>query len=329
MVAINANRSTFCSRKIIIIFLIPENLKLILIFIVLSQSHLKKSILFVINPISGGKNKNDFPNLVDKYLDTNIFQSNYILTEKVGHAGDITHEAVNKGIDIVVAVGGDGTINEIASALEGTNKVMGIIPCGSGNGLARSLGIPLSKKLAVIRLNQLNTDVIDSGTLNGRKFFNIAGMGFDAHISACFAENTTRGWQGYVKTTFSEISQYKSQQYRIQIDGVMYEREAFMVSIANSSQFGNNAYISPLASTKDGLLDVCIISPFPMSKIPLIGYQMFRKSTHKSKYIEIIRGKEIKIFRENAAAVHLDGEPLMMESEINIEIKPLSLSIIV
>ena len=290
---------------------------------------MKKSILFVINPISGGKNKNDFPNLAGKYLDSNKFQSNYTLTEKVGHASEITKQALKRGIDIVVAVGGDGTINEVASALEGTGILMGIIPCGSGNGLARSLGIPLSKKRAVLRLNDLRTDIIDTGLLNNRKFFNVAGMGFDAHISTCFAKNSTRSWQGYVKTTFNEIFQYKPQQYRIQIDGILYEREAFMVSIANSSQFGNNAYISPLASTKDGLLDVCIIRPFPMRKIPLIGYQMLRKLTHKSRYIEIIRGKEINIFRDNAAAVHLDGEPLMMKSEINIVIKPLSLSLIV
>lgn len=290
---------------------------------------MKKSILFVINPISGGKNKNDFPNLAGKYLDSNKFQSNYTLTEKVGHASEITKQALKRGIDIVVAVGGDGTINEVASALESTGILMGIIPCGSGNGLARSLGIPLSKKRAVLRLNDLRTDIIDTGLLNNRKFFNVAGMGFDAHISTCFAKNSTRGWQGYVKTTLNEIYQYKPQQYRIQIDGILYEREAFMVSIANSSQFGNNAFISPLASTKDGLLDVCIIRPFPMHKIPLIGYQMLSKLTHKSRYIEIIRGKEINIFRDNAAAVHLDGEPLMMKSEINIVIKPLSLSLIV
>ncbi len=289
---------------------------------------MKKSILFVINPISGGKTKLDFPRLADKYLDKSIFQANYAFTEKVGHAHEIALEALKRDMDIIVAVGGDGTINEVASAIVNSGKTMGIIPYGSGNGLARSLAIPLKSKQAIIRLNRLETNVIDSGVLNGKNFFNMAGMGFDAHISTRFAEDKTRGLQGYVRTTLTEIWQYKSQQYQIEIDGISYEREAFMVSIANSSQFGNNAHVSPFASVKDGLLDVCIIKPFPLYHFPLMGYHLFSKTAHKSKYVEIIKGKEIRIVRETAGAVHLDGEPQYMSSELEIHIKPLSLAIL-
>ena len=266
--------------------------------------------------------------MIDKYLDHQKFRSTYVFTERIGHAFELALTAVNNKTEIVVAVGGDGTINEIASSLEGTRCIMGIIPCGSGNGLARSLSIPLNNKKALLRLNNLSTDQIDSGTINGKKFFNMAGVGFDAHISKMFAQSITRGITGYVKTTFQELATYQAQQYSIYIDGTLYEREAFMISIANSSQFGNNAHISPFASLKDGLLDVCIIKPFPFYSFPLMGIQMFSKTAHRSKFVEIIKGKEIKILRKSSAPVHLDGEPENMTSELHISIRPLSLTIV-
>jgi YegS/Rv2252/BmrU family lipid kinase len=288
---------------------------------------LKKSILFIINPISGGKSKLDFPEQVGNYLDKSHFNVDFVFTEGVGHAQQIARE--NSETEIMVAVGGDGTINEIASVLEGTGKWMGIIPCGSGNGLARAMGIPLKDTDAILRLNNLNTTLIDSGILNNRKFFNMAGVGFDAHISKRFAEHTGRGVSGYFQTAFREISNYQSQNYVLQIDGKSYDRNAFMISIANSSQYGNNAHISPFASVRDGLLDVCIIRPFPLYLFPVMGYRMFNKTTHKSKFVEIIRGRDIRILRENGGAVHVDGEPQLMEAELNISIKPLSLAVLV
>ena len=289
---------------------------------------MKKNILFLINPISGGKNKLKFPEMASKYLDRDKFHANYLFTEKAGHAFEIASGMAKIDIDIVVAVGGDGTINEIASALQSTGKTMGIIPYGSGNGLARSLGIPMNDKQAVLRLNSLHVNAIDSGTVNGKNFFNMAGIGFDAHISARFAEDVNRGLSGYVRTTITEISQYRYQRYHLEIDGKLYERDAFMISIANSSQFGNNAHIAPFASLSDGLLDICIIKPFPLYQFPLMAYRMFSKTIHKSKYVEIIKAKEIRILRENPGAVHLDGEPMIMDSELKIGIKPLSLSVL-
>jgi diacylglycerol kinase (ATP) len=288
---------------------------------------LKKSILFIINPISGGKSKQNFPVMAAKFLDQSVFHSQFIFTEKEGHARELTCQNLDK--DVIVAVGGDGTINEIASILEGTGKWMGIIPSGSGNGLARSLAIPLKDHEAVSRLNNLNSTVIDSGTLNDRKFFNMAGVGFDAHISRCFADHTVRGLGGYVQTTFREISTYQPENYILEIDGKTYSRKAFMISIANSSQYGNNAHISPFASVRDGLLDVCVISPFPLYKFLGMGYRMFRKTTHKSKFVEIIQGRNVRILREKAGAVHVDGEPQMMDAELNISVKPLSLRVLI
>ncbi len=290
---------------------------------------MKKNITFLINPISGGKTKLNFPDLAAKFIDPGKFSPAYVFTEGPGHAHEMAIEMVKGDTDILVAVGGDGTINEIASAIDGSGKIMGIIPYGSGNGLARSLGISLNERRAVETLNKLNVSRIDSGTFNGRSFFNMAGIGFDAHISTIFASNVKRGLGGYVKTAVYEVSNYLCQNYILEIDGKRISRDAFMISIANSSQFGNNAHISPFASLKDGLLDVVITKPFPLYQFPVLGYRMFSRSTHRSKYVEIIRGKEISIVREGSGAIHLDGEPCEMASELKINIKPLSLSVLV
>lgn len=289
---------------------------------------MKKNILFVINPISGGKSKLNFAEKVFKYLNLNLFDPSFEFTEWHGHGIELARKAVDDGFDIVVAVGGDGTINEIASVLEGTKLAMGIIPFGSGNGLARSLNIPMNEIRAIKRLNKLKYQAIDSGLFNGRKFFNIAGVGFDALISARFAENVKRGFWGYLKTIFFEISAYKVQNYKIEIDSELIEREAFMISLANSSQFGNNAHIAPFASLTDGFLDICIVKPFPIYKAFFLGLRMFTKSTHKCNFVEILSGRNIKITRENSDEVHLDGEPIQMGLELNISIKPLSLIVL-
>ena len=289
---------------------------------------MKRKILFVINPISGGKTKYNFPVKIDKYLDKSKFDSECVFTEYRGHGSILAAEALRNGVDILVAVGGDGTINEVASEVEGTNKLMGIVPYGSGNGLARSLGIPIRDIHAIKRINRLHISKIDSGTFNGRKFFNMAGIGFDAQISSRFAENVKRGLTSYAKIAFSEVSNYNSQHYSLNIDGKEYQHQAFMISIANSSQYGNNAHISPFASLNDGMLDVCILKPFPLYKFPALVFRMFRKSTHKSNYLEIIQGSKIIITRESEAAIHLDGDPFNMGTTLTIGINSHSLNIL-
>lgn len=287
-----------------------------------------KNILFIINPISGGKDKRSLPDKIIQYLDLEKFNPDFVFTERINHAHELAKRAIDMGVDIVVAVGGDGTLNEVASVLVGSDQIMGIIPLGSGNGLARTLGIPVNEKEAIQRLNELKVDHIDSGIFNNRHFFGIAGIGFDAHVSACFASNQTRGLTGYIHTVLTEVIGYQSQHYTIEVDGKLFEREAFIISIANSSQYGNNAYIAPLASVRDGLLDVCIIRRFPLYYLPMIGFHLANKTAHQSKYIEIIKGKDIKIRREKAGIVHLDGEPELMEANIQIMVNPFSLHVI-
>jgi diacylglycerol kinase (ATP) len=288
----------------------------------------KLNIIFIINPISGGKDKTKIPGLIDRYLDKAKFNANYCITEYPGHASEIAAESALKNFDVLVAVGGDGTINEVSKQVLAQDKVLGILPFGSGNGLSRYLRIPMNTVKAIEVINGMHIKRIDTAIFNGKPYFNMAGMGFDAHISALFAADKNRGLSGYVKTGLKEMLDYQPQTYDITVDGQAYKRKAFVVSIANSSQYGNNTYISPEASITDGLLDVCIVKAFPLVKLPKLAFQMLRGSTHKSNMVEIIRGKEIKITRTSEAAIHIDGEPFIMGKEIDVYIVPRSLNII-
>ena len=289
----------------------------------------KINILFVINPISGGKAKLRIPALIDKYLNKEKFNANFFLTEYSGHATEIVEEAIAKDFDVFVAAGGDGTINEVASKVLEHGKVLGILPLGSGNGLARFLNIPQNLKEAILLINQFKTDRIDSAYFNNKSFFNLAGMGFDAHLSSAFSKDKKRGLAGYIKLSLKEVFSYKDEIYDIDVDGVNYKRKAFAVTIANSSQYGNNVYIAPDASVKDGLLDVCIIKPFSILKLPVLSYVLLKGTAEASEMIEIIKGKNIKISRPKDGPVHVDGEPLKMGKEIQIAVNPLSLEVIV
>jgi diacylglycerol kinase (ATP) len=289
----------------------------------------RSNILFIINPISGGKNKSELPLLIGKLLDPVKFFPSYSFTEYAGHAAELAEEAANRNFDVIVAVGGDGTINEVASKVRKFNKVLGIIPFGSGNGLARFLKIPLKAASAVQVINRLNILKIDTGLFNGNGFFNMAGMGFDAYISSIFAEDKSRGLSGYLKLGLKEVLNYKAQTYDLVIDGKEYTFKAFLISIANSSQYGNNAHIAPAASVTDGLFDICIVKEFPIMKLPVLAYQMLTATTHQSKFVDIIKGREIIIRRPEEGAIHIDGEPMFMGKDLQVSILPLSLNVIV
>lgn len=268
------------------------------------------------------------PDLIDQNIDKAVFDATIVFSDGVSHARIIALEAVGK-YDIIVAVGGDGTVNEIASAIVGSDTALGIVPYGSGNGLARFLGVPMNPNQAIQALVKGNAETIDSGTVNGQPFFNMAGMGFDAHISEVFSHGKKRGFISYIKSSIEEISRYGEQQYHIEIDGKVYERNAFMLSIANSSQYGNNAHISPKASVQDGLLDVCLIRKFPLWRFPEMGIRMLTKTSESTSYVEIIRGKQINVTRQTEGPIHLDGEPQVMGTAIHINIVPNSLKVIV
>ena len=289
---------------------------------------MKRKALFIINPISGGKKKDGVPELIKDTIDAGVMEPVIAFSDGVAHARVIASEAIGK-FDIVVAVGGDGTVNEVASAIVDTDTSLGIVPFGSGNGLSRFLGIPMDTRDAIKNLASGRTEIIDSARINGQPFFNMAGMGFDAHISEIFSHGKKRGFISYIKSSIKEVVGYQPQNYHLDIDGKKYDYKAFMLSIANSSQYGNNVHISPKASLQDGFLDVCVIKPFPLWRFPEMSMRMLIKATESSKYVEIIRGKQILIKREHTGPIHLDGEPQVAGTGIDITILPKSLKVIV
>ena len=260
-----------------------------------------------------------------------------LVTEKPGHATTIAKEAKNSGVDIVVAVGGDGTVNEIAKELVNTDTKLGIIPTGSGNGLARELKIPLKINKSIRLLDNCNVSQIDSCTINGNSFFNTAGTGLDAHVARLYAEGKKRGFKAYFDIVLSEFFKYKPQHYEIEIDSPptkvggkkYFKRKAMLVSLANGRQYGNNIYLSPEADIKDSLVDVCILKPFPKSRIVEFVYRIFNHTIYSFKYFEMFRAKGVTIKREHPATVHLDGEPVEMGKELVVSVVPKSLKVLV
>lgn len=288
----------------------------------------RKQLLFVINPISGGKRKTSFKKQVLDVLDLQRFDPTFQETSYVNHAYEIGLKAIKEQYDAVIAVGGDGTINELGSALVGANIPLGIVPEGSGNGLALYLGIPLNEAAAIRRINRFEFVEVDCGTINDRKFFNIAGLGFDASVSENFANENIRGPFGYMKSAINVLSKYKPASYKLTIDGKIYEREAFMISVANSPQYGNNAYIAPHASVSDGVLDVCIVKQFPLYTLPKMLFHLFNKSADQSDYVEIIPGRNIQIETSGKSPAHIDGEPVDLGNLLHIGVIPKALKVI-
>lgn len=289
----------------------------------------REKIAFIINPKSGTVSKKNIPDLVNESLNLRKYEPVIYFTREPGHAPRIAAKCLEEGIKKIIAVGGDGTVNEVARALIKSDAALGIIPCGSGNGLARYLGIPLKTPEAVSMLNNFEESKIDYGTINEHPFFCTCGVGFDAHIGNRFAQSTKRGFITYVKETIYAFFNYQPKKYRIKIDGVKYRHQAFMVTCANSGQYGNDAYISPSADIRDGLLDVCILSPFPKRKAFDIGLRLFKRTMDKSEYLTVIKGKKINIRRKKKGEVHMDGEPAFMGKKIKVRIEPLGLKVLI
>ena len=284
-------------------------------------------ILFIVNPISGTGKQKKLNSILGKTLDYNLFSPTIVHTERAGHATELSREAIGQ-YDYVVAVGGDGTVNEVVKGLTGSETTMGIIPVGSGNGLARHLNIPMDMDEAIKVINKRLTERIDTVKINDELSVNVSGVGFDAHVAHKFAKNGKRGSIPYVKIAATEFQKYKSEAYKIVADGKPMFRNAFMISLANSTQFGNNALISPEAKINDGLVDICILSEFPKVEAGAVAARLFNRTMHKSKFIEIIRASKVEIDTNHPIVGHIDGEPVIFNDMLNIEVQPASLSII-
>ena len=279
-------------------------------------------IRFIINTIAGTGKQKGVEDTIAKHLD------NYdiVYTQKGGDATRLSAEAVSDDIDAVIAVGGDGTVNECLIGMVNTKTALGVIPCGSGNGFAYHIGMGRTVEKSIVQLKNAKIETIDSCTANGAPFVNVSGIGFDAHIANLFTGLKERGFINYAKLIVKELS-YKPQEYTLQYEGLERKVKAYMISFANASQYGNDARISPMADVQDGLLDLVIVKAFPKWRIPFFLLKVARGKTHQSKYVEIIQSQNMNISAKNTL-LHLDGEPYKAKNPVEIQLLPRSLKIL-
>ncbi|MCX7638073.1 MAG: YegS/Rv2252/BmrU family lipid kinase [Cyclobacteriaceae bacterium] len=286
-----------------------------------------KKFLFIINKYSG---RGYQPRVEGKILDAcarNNTECTLEFTQKPGHARELARSGTDH-FDTIVAVGGDGTVNEVASGLVNTSVPLGIIPKGSGNGLARHLGIPMKYDRAVNTLFESKPLLIDTFELNGRLGVNVAGIGFDGHVANLFGDRSVRGLWGYTRLVVREFLHYRETEVTVQTDKHEYTSCDFMLAIANSSQYGNNARIAPHASLTDQLLHIVHVAKPPAFYVPLFIEKLFTGSLRENKFYksEVCQKACISLTRETP--FHIDGEPCGRAASFNICIKPATLSVL-
>ncbi len=287
-----------------------------------------KKLLIVLNPVAGARRRINLEEKAKEWLGSSfdVYFQNW---ERADF--DITQvvrkRVVEENFDIVVAAGGDGTVNRTAKALVNTETVFAILPLGSGNGLARHFKIPMSLEKAANVIINGKTIKMDTCLINNENFFCTAGTGFDAHIGHLFATAGKRGFKTYTKIVIREFKSYKSSVYKIIIDGREMERKAFLITVANANQYGNNVFIAPEANISDGLMNLVILKPFTLFHAPALAGRLFLKNFHKAAKTENYKAKEIVIYRKNNGPVHFDGEPALFEEELHFKILQASLNI--
>lgn len=288
----------------------------------------KKKIIYIVNPHSGVGKKSVIENAIREQTDNEQVEYEILHTKYHGHATELSRNYRDL-VDCVVAVGGDGTVNEVGSGLIGSSTALAIIPAGSGNGLARELDIPMRTSLAIEVVNELNIKKIDVMRVAEHFSLNMSGIGFDAFVSHEFAKVKTRGPLQYMNLITRKFPDYEAKDYILKIDGNILKSKAFLISFANSAQWGNNIRIAPKAQVDDGLIDVCILSDFPDVAIPSLLFSLFNQSIEKNKYDEIIKAKSIEIQNDRELKAHVDGEPIIIAPGTEISILPLALNVVI
>lgn len=291
----------------------------------------KKKIVFIINPRSGTGQHKRVEALIFQILDHEKFEITIANTEYRGHAKVLAKEFSEKSYDYIVSVGGDGTLNEVVNGMINSQAILGIVATGSGNGLARHLGISTNPSKAIKTINHEKVVKIDTVSLNEHVFISIAGIGFDAFVARQFSLSQTRGFKEYAKIALRSFFTYKPKKYALQFpDGVKIKR-AFFITLANSSQWGYNTKISPTASMTDGLVDVCIFKkPSILRGIFSIPF-LFSNRISKTGLLKIIKTTEVTITRPNSKKmyVHIDGDDSKKQKEVIVKVNPLSLSVLI
>ncbi len=287
-----------------------------------------QSILFIINKYSGTGFRAD---VEGKIIDTCAQagkECEIQYTQHRGHATELAQQAARNGFPLVFAMGGDGTINETARGLIQSQTALGILPKGSGNGLARHLGIPLAFPHALKVVSHHRIETIDSFRVNGHLSVNVSGIGFDGHVASLFGHRSKRGLIGYTKLVLQEYRTFREFDITLQGDGHTLTRSAFVVALANSSQFGNNVRVAPLASVQDQLIDVCVVRKMPLRDAPFFLTRLFNGTAHQSAYTETISAQQITIGTREALPFHVDGEPLPPQKTWEVVVQPRSLRVV-
>ena len=288
----------------------------------------KQRICFIVNPFSGVNRNKKLEPIIQQRLDQEKYDYQIKYTQAPGHATQLAKEAIEEGDDIIVAVGGDGSINEVAQALIGTDKILGILPAGSGNGFAMHLGLGRKIDKAVQILNEGKVMTIDTCLLNDRPYINLAGVGFDALIANKIKGSKLRGLWGYFKLSLQEALRFKFPRYSITIDDQLIERDCIVVEVANAPMFGYNFLIAPQAKLNDGLLDVVIIKKAAKWRYLLSFWRFFSGTIQKSSLVETYVAEKVKIKINDQTPVHVDGEGYMVNRDLKFSLNKLSLRVL-
>ncbi|MEK6782416.1 MAG: diacylglycerol kinase family protein [Bacteroidota bacterium] len=286
-------------------------------------------VFFIINKYSGASSRPELEGMIISQCKELNLECSIEFTQHRGHATELAKKAASLGFKRVFALGGDGTVNEVAQGLVNSSIRMGIIPKGSGNGLARHLGIPMNIKKSLDILRSTKTIQMDTIQVNNKLSVNVSGIGFDGHVAGLFGENGKRGLAMYVKLVAKEFFSFNEFKVDMMVDDKSLTRSAFILAIANSSQFGNNATVSPYASVCDQLMDVCVIHKVPV--LQSIGFvrKMFSRKIHDSSFVEIIKAKKLSMHFQRPMPYHIDGEYMNPEANFDLVLSPASLNMIV
>jgi lipid kinase, YegS/Rv2252/BmrU family len=289
----------------------------------------KERILFIINPISGVGKQKIVEKAVEETLDTQLYDYSIVYTEYAHHSTAISLRAAIDGYDTVVAVGGDGSINDCVRGLIDTNVTLGIIPCGSGNGLARNLKIPLEVTKAIQVINKKKIEKIDTVTVNDKVYASIAGIGFDALIAREFRKSKVRGFNRYFTLVLENYPFYEPRTYELDIDGKSIKTDALFICFANANQFGYNTVIAPKAKLDDGYIEITIVKKVPILLMPWTAQFLFFRNFDKSMYVTSYKAKQVTVFNNDAKLVNLDGESVKLPRELHFSVVPHSLKVII
>lgn len=285
-----------------------------------------RKILFIVNPSAGKKKNLDLRDFIEK----NFRHRNFTVavSSSLQYYEEIKQRILDEHFTDVIACGGDGTVNKVASFACLNGLRLGILPLGSGNGLARSVKVSMDLKKALRQIEEGRTRRIDAGTLNGNLFFCASGIGFDAHIAALFENSKGRGLWGYIKLIWNEFFSYSSEKYTLSYSDKEIKRHAFVLAVCNSGQYGNDFYIAPTAKMDDGKLTISILKPFPKWVTPYVILKVLFRKTHTLKWVETHHTEELEVQRDTEEYVHLDGEPHKESTKIKYGVKKHALEII-